>query len=326
MRIFEHPYIAIAVFVLGAFIFGGIVICLASRGLKTPSDEDQNRFARISKMESRFIRSGRLRENRCVMYISVFLDNYRSLYSDERTEKIYAAIRQILLQSFMPRKNGMISTYGEYAYVAYSTLCMEEIRSVVEDFQAALNKCLIDSSALNIVEVKVGAYFALGSEITLDEAIYRAKRACVLAKHSKQPYAEWDAHSGKELENKIKIENNIENEIDNNRFFLVYQPIVAAKTGEIMGAEVLARLKSVSEGVLQPGKFLSAVDSVGLNHKFDYYIFEKHCKWISEDKEHREGYIYTINFSRSTLCELEFVKKILGIVEKYELKSSYLAI
>ena len=79
-----------------------------------------------------------------------------------------------------------------------------------------------------------------------------------------------------------------------DRFFLVYQPVVDAKTKKIIGAEALSRLNSSSDGVLNPASFLSAVDSVGLNNKFDYYIFEKNCKWISNDKKQREGYKYTI--------------------------------
>ena len=137
--------------------------------------------------------------------------------------------------------------------------------------------------------------------MSFDDAIGRAKQAYLLAKNENIPYAEWNVSGGKALEKKIKIENNIEKEIDNNRFFLEYQPVLDAKTKKIIGAEVLSRLNSESEGVLTPGSFLSAVDSVGINDKFDYYIFEKNCKWISNDKKQREQYKYTINFSRSTL-------------------------
>ena len=40
----------------------------------------------------------------------------------------------------------------------------------------------------------------------------------------------------------------------------------------------------------------------------------------------REKYKYTINFSRATLSEPEFVEKILGIAEKYNLNSSCFAV
>ena len=110
------------------------------------------------------------------------------------------------------------------------------------------------------------------------------------------------------------MENNIQNEIDNNRFFLEYQPIIDAKTNKIMGAEVLSRLNSPTEGILTPGIFLSAVNNVGLNQKFDYYIFEKNCKWISSEKETRMKYVYTINFSRYTLCDPNLAENIIKII------------
>ena len=326
MRIFESPFMIISILVVCFFLIGGIVIFFVARGLKTTNYEAGNSFYKINQLEGSYTKSGRLRENRSVIYISVFLDNYRNLYHEEKTEKVFNAIKQILLRSFSPREKGMICQSGEGAYIAYATLDKEDTRNLVKNFYVALTKCLVENSALNIIEVRMGVYSILGTEIVFDEAINRAKRACVLAQNAKLPYVEWDANSGKALDQKIKIENNIENEIDNNRFFLVYQPVLDAKTKEIIGAEVLSRLNSSTDGILQPGNFLSAVSSVGLQNKFDYYIFEKNCKWISTAKEQREGYKYTINFSRSTLCDPEFVEKILSIAEKYDLNSSCLAV
>ena len=93
-----------------------------------------------------------------------------------------------------------------------------------------------------------------------------------------------------------------------------------------MGAEVLSRLNSPTEGVVTPYFFLSAVNNVGLNKKFDYYIFEKNCKWISCDKENRTKYVYTINFSRYTLCEPELAENIINIIEKYDIDYSCIAV
>lgn len=326
MRIFEYPYVIISIIVICFFLLGGIGIYFAVRGLKTANDEEEYDFTNISKLESRFAKSGKHRDDRCVMYISVFLDNYRSLYSERQTEKVFLAIRRILLDSFSTDKTDSIATYGEYTYVAYTTLDMDSVRGKIESFQTILTKSLLDHGALNIAEVRIGSFFAFGSSVSFDEAIRRAKQACILAKNEKNLYAEWDVGSGKALEKKIKIENNIESEIDNNRFFLVYQPVLDSKTKEIIGAEVLSRLNSASDGVLNPGSFLSAVNSVGLNNKFDYYIFEKNCKWISNDKKQRECYKYTINFSRSTLCDPAFSERILSIASKYGLNSSCLAV
>ncbi len=326
MQIFEYPYIIITILVL-CFIFLTVAgIYFALRVVKTANGREEKDFINISKLESGFAKSGKMREDRSVFYISVSLDNFRSLYSEAQTLNIFSEIKQVLLESFSDSENSTISINGEKNFVAFTKWDEGTAREKIEIVLGELNKCLLKHSALNIIDIRIGSYFAFGTQVSFYEAISRAKQACMLAKNEKISYAEWNVSGGKALEKKIKIENNIEREIDNNRFFLEYQPVLDAKTKKIIGAEVLARLNSESEGVLTPGSFLSAVDSVGINDKFDYYIFEKNCKWISNDKKQREAYKYTINFSRSTLCEPQFAEKIIGIAEKYDLKFSCLAV
>ena len=163
MRIFEYPYVIISIIVICFFLLGSIGIYFAVRGLKTANDEEEYDFTNIRKLESSFEKSGKRRDDRCLMYISVFLDNYRSLYSESQTEKVFLAIRRILLNSFSIDNTDSIATYGEYTYVVYTTLDMDSVRSKIESFQTVLTKCLLDHGALNIAEVHIGAFFAFGS-------------------------------------------------------------------------------------------------------------------------------------------------------------------
>ena len=326
MQIFEYPYVIITILLFCFVLLGAVGIYFAVRGVKTASGKEENDFTNISKVESAFAKAVKLRGDRCVVYISVYLDNFRKLHSPDKVEKVLADVKAILLSTFSDTDDGVISTHGESNFVAFTRWNMAIAKNEVEKCQDALARCLSKHNALNVVDIRFGSFFAFGTLLTFDEAMGRAKQACMLAKSEKEAYVEWNVNNGKALEKKIKIENNIENEIDNNRFFLEYQPVLDAKTKKIIGAEVLSRLNSESDGILAPRNFLSAVDSVGLNEKFDYYIFEKNCKWISNDKKLREGYKYTINFSRSTLCEPEFADKIIEIAEKYNLKSSCLAV
>ena len=324
--IFEYPYILITIFVFCFIILSAVGIYFAIKGVKTAKGNDEIDFTTLNKLETSFEKSGKLRENRCVIYIRVPMDSYRSLYSDARVSNLFSEIKAVLLQSFCSGGEGAVCCYGDENIVALTKWTIDECKKNIDLCYPELNKCLQKYGALKVVDIRVGSCFAMGTQLTFDEAINRAKQACMLAKNQNVPYAEWNVSSGKALEKKIKIENSIEKEIDNNRFFLEYQPFVDAKTKKIIGAEVLSRLNSESDGVLTPGSFLSAVDSVGINEKFDYYIFEKNCKWICNDKKLREDYKYTINFSRSTLCERGFAEKIINIAEKYNLKYSCLAV
>ena len=118
---------------------------------------------------------------------------------------------------------------------------------------------------------------------------------------------------------KQEVQNRIAEFMERDLFCLVIQPIIDLQSGTVCGGEVLSRLNHPEQGVIFPDLFLPAVNAQGLHAKFDYYIFEKNCKWISNDKQQREDYIYTINFSRSTLSEPDFAQRIIAIAEKYDL-------
>ncbi len=326
MQIFEYPYIIITILVLCFILLSVVGIYFAVRGVKTAKGKSERDFVSLNKLESGYERAGKLHEDRCVIYISASTDRFHGYYPEERSQQILLDLNHILLETFSEGESSVVSRAGENSFVAFTNWNSENTRANAENCLGELNKCLLRYSALNLIDIRIGSYIAMGSQVSFDEAISRAKKAYMLAKDEEIPYAEWNISSGKALEKKIKIENNIEKEIDNNRFFLEYQPVLEAKTKKIIGAEVLARLNSENDGVLAPGSFLSAVDSVGLNEKFDYYIFEKNCKWISNDKKQRESYKYTINFSRSTLCEPQFAEKIISIAEKYDLRFSCLAV
>lgn len=326
MHIFEYPHIIITVLALWFVLFVAGGIFFAARAIKAASGKDEKNFVSLGKLGKSFAKSGKEREDRCVFYISVLPDNFRSLYSASEAEKVLLDIKHVLLDEFSGDDGSGVAQYGDRNFIAFTKWDMETTRRNVNECLSKLNACLLKYSALNIVEIKIGSYFAFGTHVEFEEAVNRAKKACMLAENEKLSYAEWDAGSGRALDKKIKIENNIEREIDNNKFFLEYQPVLDAKTKKVTGAEVLSRLNSENHGVLTPGSFLSAVDSVGLNCKFDYYIFEKNCKWIANNKAQREKFKYTINFSRSTLCRPDFAERIISITEKYNLKFSCLAV
>ena len=323
MHIFQNTYILIATLAIGVVILVSISIYFALRGVKAVNGQSGRSFTSISNLERQFKRMGKARTSRLLLYINLSSDN---LHISNAQEKLFWEIKHKLLDVFADGEESLVAAYDDTNYIILSSLNCETIREQIESCLNDVNKILLKHSALNVVSVIIGAFDSSRIEVTFDNAVVRAKQACTLAKTQKTPYAEWTASGGNALAKKIKIENNIEKEIDNNRFFLEYQPVLDVKTKKIIGAEVLSRLNSESDGVLAPKSFLSAVDSVGINEKFDYYIFEKNCKWISNDKKQRENYKYTINFSRSTISEPEFVEKITGIAEKYDLKFSCLAV
>ena len=326
MQIFEYPYVIITILVMVFIVMGLIGLYFTMKSARTAKGTVEKNFCGTGKIESIFEKTENARKNRCIVYISVSLDSMKRMYSESKVMRMYEQIKKTLLGHFCLNTDGEISLYGKENFVVLSSLSAEEIPNCIEKCFEEINELFVKNGAVNVVRVNFGYHCTSSTEVTFKTALARAKQACSMAEDKEELYCMWDTNNGKEFERKVKIENNIQNEIDNNRFFLEYQPIIDAKSNEIMGAEVLARLNSSTEGILTPQFFLSAVNNVGLNKKFDYYIFEKNCKWISSDKEQRMKYVYTINFSRYTLCDSELADNIIRIVEKYGIDYSCIAV
>ena len=324
MHIFEYPYIIITILVFGFLIMGAIGVYFVIKGIHASNVSEELSFTNVSRLMSSFSGAGSQRKNRSLIYIEITTDTMSRLYSQTKAAKLLAKIRKSLLKHFYGDNKG-IAVYGKN-FVAVNECSAERTEAIIKNALCEVNDFILKDGAVNIVKVYFGYCSTKSTEVTFDMALGRAKQACTLAENKNISYCEWDVVNGRELEKKIKFENTIQSEIDNNRFFLEYQPIIDAVSNKTIGAEVLARLNSSDDGIITPGTFLSAVNSVGLNKKFDYYIFEKNCKWISNNKLQREKYVYTINFSRATLCDKDFSDMITAIVNKYELSFSSLAV
>ena len=326
MNYLEYPYVIITILASIIVVMALIGLLFTLKSVKTAKGTEAKGFCGIGKMESEFEKAGALRKNRSIVYISVSLAGAKRLYSETKVSRMHENVKSILFRHLCLNIGGEISMYGQENLVALTYLNEEEMEQCIYRCATEISEAFSKHDAVNVAHVHFGYCLTGASDVSFKTALARAKQACSIADDQDVLCCRWNSSSGKEFERKIKIENNIQNEIDNNRFFLEYQPMIDAKTSRIIGAEVLSRLNSETEGILTPYYFLSAVNNVGLNKKFDYYIFEKNCKWIANDKEKRVHYVYTINFSRFTLCDPDLAENIIRIIDKYGIDYSCIAI
>lgn len=326
MSIFEYPYVIVTILAAVVLLMGLIALYFTMKSARAAKGSPEKSFCGIGKIENELEKAGALRKNRCLIYIFLSLDGMRRSYPESKVMRLYDQVKRVLFTRFCLQIDGQIAFYGEDSFVAFNYLSEEEATSRIEKSAEEINEVLVKHGAVGMVRIHFGYCLTSATEVSFKTVLGRAKQACRMAEDGAVLCCRWDNTSAKAFEHKINIENNIQSQIDNNRFFLEYQPILDAKTGKIGGAEVLSRLNSPTEGVLTPSMFLFAVNNVGLNQKFDYYIFEKNCKWISSDKENRMKHMYTINFSRYTLCDHNFAERIMGIVEKYGIDYGCIAV
>ena len=119
---------------------------------------------------------------------------------------------------------------------------------------------------------------------------------------------------------KNKIEQYMEKALEEEEFFIEFQPQVNLKTGEICGAEALIRWNSAELGLLQPGHFIPVFESNGFIEKIDTFVLRKVCEIQVE--WWNKGYPLfpvSINQSRMLLHDEGYTEKTDKIVEEYRI-------
>ena len=99
MQIFQYPYVIITIFVIFILIMGMIGLYFMMKSVKTAKGIVEHNFCGIGKIENDFEKSGTLRENRCIVYISVSLDSMKRLYPESRAIRMYEQIKESLFHT-----------------------------------------------------------------------------------------------------------------------------------------------------------------------------------------------------------------------------------
>lgn len=113
----------------------------------------------------------------------------------------------------------------------------------------------------------------------------------------------------------------------NEEFKIHLQFIVDNKTKKIASAEALSRWENSLGEIIFPGEYIGLMEKSGLIVKFDYYMFEKVCKKLSEWKNTVfDELTISCNITRITISEKDFVCRIKEIADKYDFDRSKLLI
>lgn len=95
------------------------------------------------------------------------------------------------------------------------------------------------------------------------------------AKRKKDPICFYSKKSKQYFEQMMKLESDFKQAFTEKEFFMLYQPQVNLKTGDIVGLEALIRWNHPTRGLLTPNHFISYLEDWDLSEKLNRYVVEK---------------------------------------------------
>lgn len=138
-------------------------------------------------------------------------------------------------------------------------------------------------------------------------------------------YAFYDDEYHKKVLNEAQIENSMHGALENNEFCAYVQPKYDIATNGLIGGELLVRWISPSKGFLEPAAFIPSFEKNGFIYQIDCFMLEQACislrKYLNNDIY---ALPFSVNLSRITLSNPEFLNKVQEIMDKYYIPHRYI--
>ena len=125
------------------------------------------------------------------------------------------------------------------------------------------------------------------------------------------------------IQNNTAIKRALEKAIENNKIEVFLQPIMDAQTNTLVGAESLCRIRDDKGEIISPNKFIPIAESNGRINQLGEQVFEKTCKFISENDMSALGLEWiNVNLSAAQFMKKDLASDFSNLIEKYNLRPS----
>ena len=119
------------------------------------------------------------------------------------------------------------------------------------------------------------------------------------------------------------IKSKIRRRMNNNSYFLHYQPIYNPKTNEVVAFEALIRLKDKNENIIQPYRFISEIEDNNMLAELSIWILNKITSdyYMISSYENINNIYISMNVSLNEIENEEFVDNAIEILLKSNIES-----
>jgi EAL domain-containing protein (putative c-di-GMP-specific phosphodiesterase class I) len=152
-----------------------------------------------------------------------------------------------------------------------------------------------------------------------DSALYQAKD------RGRNTYQFFTEQRDGKMEKRLNLEHGLRKALNNNEFFLVYQPQVQLCTNKIIGVETLLRWNKEDEGIISPADFIPIAEETGLILPIGEWVLKNAC--IQGAEWHKQGFndlVMSVNISVRQLLDETFIERVESILEEAQFPASHL--
>lgn len=214
------------------------------------------------------------------------------------------------------------------------TIILTDIEQAHQASMVAQRVVDVLSHPFNIGEAEISIGASIGIAMypvdgtTADRLIKSADLAMYEAKQKgRNNYKFFTKALNEAVAKRIEIESLLRKAIQDDEFFLVFQPKVRLKDGEVVGVEALVRWQHPQLGVLLPEQFMGVAEDSSMAIDIGRLVLKMVCQQLKEWEEDGRGDVkISINLSSLQLLHNGLLDDLKDALRRYDLDASNIEI
>ncbi|MFT6908110.1 MAG: diguanylate cyclase (GGDEF)-like protein/PAS domain S-box-containing protein [Oleiphilaceae bacterium] len=261
----------------------------------------------------------RNKSNLAVMFLD--LDRFKIV-----NDTLGHAMGDRLLQSVAQRLESCVrncdtlSRFGgdEFTLLLPTLSSVEDARTIAKKIISTLKDPFILGDHEVFVGVSIGISVYPNGGSTVEQLIQNADVAMYHVKgRGKDGYQYYNEAMAIHTSNRLSLERDLRNALDNNEFRVYYQPQISTQTGKMVGVEALVRWQHPERGLIFPGEFIPLAEETRLMSDINDWVLKTACHetkgWIDRGYSNIR---LSVNFSPLQVEHPRFVQRLLSSLKE----------
>ena len=168
--------------------------------------------------------------------------------------------------------------------------------------------------------VTIGIMLCKGEGYSAQGVLQKADIALYHAKDKRRGYALHSEEMSQSVYHQVQIGNDLKAALQSeDQLYLVYQPQIDLKSGQIIGVEALIRWMHPKRGLVLPGEFIHIAEDQGLIRELGFFVLRSACdQQMRWKKDHGLSLSIAVNVSADQLSQKDFLTTLQDIVDGRE--------
>jgi diguanylate cyclase (GGDEF)-like protein/PAS domain S-box-containing protein len=213
-------------------------------------------------------------------------------------------------------------------------LLLEEIGSerdaiaTAERIASAFSRPFLLETGPQFVTASIGIVISDGTRSQASDLLRDADTAMYRAKErGRARYELFDEQMRRRALARMRLENDLRRAVDQHQLRLVYQPIVALRSEQIVAVEALLRWEHPERGTIGPSDFIPIAEDNGMMDRIGQWVCEQACHDAARWSELSDpAPVLVLNATAAELMNARFAATLIESIERAGLETSRVAV